>query len=200
MYDYSTIFIDGGSHWGEGFDELRYIESVYPPCKVFMFEPNAVAFSKLKKSVEQGRWDGYDIVLSDSPLYDRVDKVSFRMQTDAHGEKDGTTSTLIPPDKFSIPIQGDIIERYTVDVSEFVKNLHQTYVSGKTKFPKIIMKLDVEGAEYDILSKMIETNTIRLIDRLIVEFHSRFVPQHEDTEKQIKQHLTALNINWSEWK
>ena len=200
MNNYSTIFIDGGSHWGEGFDEIRKQENLVLPCKVFMFEPNAVAFLKLQQSIDNKRWSDYDITLSDSPLYDRVEMVIFRMQTDAYGEKDGTTSTLIPDDKFSVPIQGDLIDRITIDTSDFVRDLYETYVHGKANPPKIIMKLDVEGAEYAILCKMIETGTIRFIDRLIIEFHSRFVPSHVDTERYIRQSLNELNINWSEWK
>ena len=64
----------------------------------------------------------------------------------------------------------------------------------------MIMKLDVEGAEYSILTKMIQTETIRLIDRLVVEFHARFVPHHSETEQYIKQTLNEYNINWSDWK
>jgi FkbM family methyltransferase len=200
MDEYSTIFIDGGSHWGEGFDEIRSNGLITLPCKVFMFEPNFVAFSKLKHSIEHKRWGDYDITLSDSPLYDRVQSVTFRMQTDAYGEKDGTTSTLIPSNEFSIPIHGELIERTTIDTSDFIRDLYETYVNGKAHPPKIIMKLDVEGAEYAILCKMINTGTIRFIDRLIVEFHSKFVPGHAETERYIRRSLKELNINWSEWK
>ena len=200
MRDLSTIFIDGGSHWGEGFDEIRIQENIVLPCKVFMFEPNSVAFSKLQKSIDDGKWSDYDITLSDSPLYDRIESVIFRMQTDVYGEKDGTTSTMIADGEFKEPIQGDLIERITTNTSNLVKSIHDTYISGKENPPKIIMKLDVEGAEYAILNKMIEDKAISFIDRLIVEFHGKFVPHQSDAEKHIKKTLTDLMINWSEWK
>jgi FkbM family methyltransferase len=198
--EFKTIFIDGGSHWGEGFDEIRRLENCELPCKVFMFEPNAVSFEKLQAKIASGTWSEYDITLSDSPLYGDVQTVTFRMQTGADGQKDGSTSTLIPSEQFSEPIFGDLIQRTTVDASDLVNTLYETYVKGNGNPPKMIMKLDVEGAEYSILTKMIETETIRLIDRLIVEFHARFVPHHSETEQYIKKTLNELNINWSEWK
>tara|TARA_Y100000034_G_C6746283_1_gene331478 strand:- start:126 stop:686 length:561 start_codon:yes stop_codon:yes gene_type:complete len=36
----------------------------------------------------------------------------------------------------------------------------------------IVLAMDIEGSEYDVLCKMIDDDTISLIDKLIVEFHS----------------------------
>ncbi|MEI2422669.1 FkbM family methyltransferase, partial [Arthrospira platensis SPKY2] len=51
-----------------------------------------------------------------------------------------------------------------IDLSAFISQVSQIY-------PKIILKLDVEGAEYDILEKMVQERTVRHIDKLYCEFH-----------------------------
>lgn len=51
-----------------------------------------------------------------------------------------------------------------VDLSEFVKQQSEHY-------EEIVLKLDVEGAEYSILKKMIKDGTVKHIKKLYAEFH-----------------------------
>lgn len=51
-----------------------------------------------------------------------------------------------------------------VDLSEYVRAARETY-------GRIVLKLDVEGAEYDILDKMLHDGTIDLVETLYCEFH-----------------------------
>jgi FkbM family methyltransferase len=46
---------------------------------------------------------------------------------------------------------------------------------GKNFVPEdyLIVKMDIEGAEYDVLEKIISDGYLRLIDELIVEFHQQ---------------------------
>lgn len=50
-----------------------------------------------------------------------------------------------------------------------------TYLRKKSKdFDKIIVKMDIEGAELDLLEYLIKDGTVNLVDILYVEFHSQF--------------------------
>lgn len=51
-----------------------------------------------------------------------------------------------------------------VDLSGYIRQLSRHY-------DRIVLKLDVEGAEYDILEKMLADETIGLIETLYCEFH-----------------------------
>ena len=46
----------------------------------------------------------------------------------------------------------------------------------KTKHPQhsIILKMDVEGSEYDILQSLVERNTLRYVDAIVMEYHTIF--------------------------
>jgi uncharacterized protein YfeS len=44
----------------------------------------------------------------------------------------------------------------------------------------IVCKLDIEGAEYPVLEKMIKDETIPYIKKLYVEFHSNFFTNKEE--------------------
>ena len=53
-----------------------------------------------------------------------------------------------------------------VDLSAFVRRMAERY-------DHLVLKLDVEGAEYDILEKMLQDGTLACLDRLHCEFHVR---------------------------
>lgn len=52
----------------------------------------------------------------------------------------------------------------SVDLSRFLREVATT-----TNY--LVLKLDVEGAEYEILPKMLDNGTIDLVDELLIEFH-----------------------------
>jgi len=58
----------------------------------------------------------------------------------------------------------------------------------------IWVKLDIEGAEYPVLEKMIEDGTIEYVDQLYVEFHNVKVDVPEERDKAISRELAALGI------
>jgi FkbM family methyltransferase len=63
----------------------------------------------------------------------------------------------------------------------------------------VILKLDVEGAEYPLLRKMIRDGTIDLIDELLIEWHwDRVRISHEEHASLVDQ-LTARRISVSPW-
>jgi FkbM family methyltransferase len=70
--------------------------------------------------------------------------------------------------------------------------------SNFTERDYIVVKMDIEGAEYDVLEKMIEDNSLRLVNELYVEFHQHMNPtiskaRHERLTDAIRRttHLLA---------
>ena len=71
----------------------------------------------------------------------------------------------------------------------------------KEKFSEddyIVLKLDIEGAEYEVLSKMIDDGTIDWVNELIIEFHGRkqmnCTQRHHDLYKKIETYLTNSDV------
>ena len=74
----------------------------------------------------------------------------------------------------------------SIDFSLWLKN------SFKSE-DEIILKMDIEGAEYDILNKMIKDETIKLIKKLFIEWRRKKVgiskSTHEKMVNKIKQYV-----------
>jgi FkbM family methyltransferase len=64
-----------------------------------------------------------------------------------------------------------------VDIKKFLGELDITNVD--------LMKLNVEGEEYNILDRMIETNMVKDFDNLQLQFH-RFIKDYDNRKKKIE--------------
>ena len=65
----------------------------------------------------------------------------------------------------------------SVDISKWI-------VENFSKDDYIIMKMDIEGAEYEVLPKMIEDGSIDYVNIVYAEFHGKKVhKEREDTKK-----------------
>jgi FkbM family methyltransferase len=80
-----------------------------------------------------------------------------------------------------------------VDLSRFIKNASQYY-------NRIFLKLDIEGAEYEILEHMLNDGALSFVTKIYCEFHwnkiGMSIDQHNDLLKRLIEHV---DINKEEW-
>jgi FkbM family methyltransferase len=92
----------------------------------------------------------------------------------------------------------DSIEVKTFDIASFIRDERATY-------PIIVIKLDVEGAEYQILEHLLNAGVGNLIDTLYVEFHHETAPRDEierlkNLGDDLVQRLGAKGVRVRSWK
>lgn len=64
----------------------------------------------------------------------------------------------------------------------------------------IVMKMDIEGVEYDVLEKMIADGTIFKINELYIEFHSKKMRgNYKEREQEIQKYLKSIKIYTRDW-
>jgi FkbM family methyltransferase len=80
----------------------------------------------------------------------------------------------------------------TVDLSNWI--LENTAPSDY-----VILKLDVEGAEYDILEKMIRDRSIARLAHLFIEWHWNKIAVSRDRHDAVVRHLKRLHLHVSGW-
>jgi|SRR6185436_634027 len=83
---------------------------------------------------------------------------------------------------------------YTVDCFDFADYIK--YI----KKHRIYLRMDIEGAEYPVLIKMIKDGMMERVEFLEVEWHSRKMtdPKYAQQEKEIKEFIKANNIKYTE--
>jgi FkbM family methyltransferase len=142
------VFIDGGAHFGESYTAFQKTELFKRyTWDIIAIEANPKLAEKLPKAPRA-------TVLAKA-IWTNDGTLDFHMENDISGAnsiydrfKENATTLTVP----------------SIDFSQWVQ---------KTVKPEdyVILSLDIEGAEYDVMDKMLKDGTFKYIDRLYVEFH-----------------------------
>jgi len=142
------IFVDAGSHEGK---VSRKFHRKHPNYKLYAFEPNPyINFVKYPEGT----------IFSAKALWIEDGYRDFYLYKDIRSE-----GCSLMYEK-----QGKAIDReHPVGVKciDFSKWIMDTL----NRKDKIVLKMDIEGAEYKVLNKMIKDNSIEYINKLYIEFH-----------------------------
>jgi FkbM family methyltransferase len=93
-------------------------------------------------------------------------------------------------------VDGSIYKNYNNNINKI--NVLKASTDFKNKYPLGInlLKLNVEGSEYDILPDIIENYSVRMIDHILVQFHVN-VKDHEQKREDIRKLLNEThNEDW----
>lgn len=169
----SGLFIDCG-----GYDGCSAIKFVLrnPDFEVVSFESNPEL------------WDyyvGLPTKLIKKAVFTHDGMASFVIDSvDADG------SSLIPEKQidFHGKVKNEdcpVIEVPCENLSAFVKGASEVH-------NRVVLKLDVEGAEYAILEKMLAENTLGLVETLYCEFHWKKMGMERRVHDQILEEVQAV--------
>ena len=171
--DKRYIFIDGGSHQGPSIKwfERSAIFDHYP-WEIFAFEANPNMTPCIERSpylaiIEKAIWISDGIV-------------------DFYLAKETENSTLLRQKR-----QGGMSKTpISVRSIDFGRWLEDTF----DKNDYIVVKFDIEGAEYVVLDQMIADGSINYITALFVEFHDTMVKIPKSRNKGLLDKLDELDI------
>ncbi|WP_213946474.1 FkbM family methyltransferase [Litoribacter ruber] len=152
-------------------------------ASVIAFEPDPIAYKMLQTRFKDEK--NMQLINKAVDHQNSVAKLYFHMHQQESGNSAFTVSSSIIGDKKNINLQ-DSIEIETVDLDSFISNLDQ---------PVDILKMDVEGAEIEILHKLIQNETYKKIGILLVETHETKIPGHIDKVAELKATIRRLKID-----
>lgn len=167
-----VLFVDLGANLGQGYNFFSKF-FIDKNIDFELFEPNPFCFEKLKnlKSEKQQNIQIWNIGVGT-----KNERVNLYGLNNENKYSQGASILIEHNSIFLKRIPDDFIE---VDLIDF-----SNYLIEKSKiYNKIIVKMDIEGAEIKILEKLIELNLLDLIKILYVEFHAKY-------QKKFNQKLT----------
>jgi FkbM family methyltransferase len=160
---------------------LAYFDSYFGPkgdrkdvC-AFGFEPNMRWVQRLKKL--EGKFNGAGfgtVIFSETAVGIKNGNVTFYID-EAKGKLGGKDHNNWGSSMFKWNKDGMREEKSgLLDVVSFIE--HEVLRRpGQTASSKVFIKMDVEGAEYEILPAMMKTPVFCDIDAIVAEFHPYFV-------------------------
>ena len=171
------IFLDCGANNGSS---VRHFRSVVPGAaeyEIFSFEPNPGLIEK------NFPIDG--VVLIPKAISD-ADGVAVFHTTNFTTCTSGTLSNIKGKNyKHKIEVE-------MIDLSKWIINNFDIK-------DNIILKLDVEGAEYAVLNKMFADKSIEYINEIHGELHNRKCGKTKDDDKKIVDTLAKFGLVLYEW-
>ena len=179
----TDIVIDCGANVGS-------ISALYAKtgATVYAFEPNPFAFTELeKKFADVENVHCFCKAVSDHEGTERL----FHHENSLNDEIKWSVGSSIMVSKVNIdPSRYSIVE--TINLSKFIKDLNARVN---------VIKMDIEGAECQVIRNLIQSGVINSIDYMIVETHEKKIPELQEETEQLRQliaskNLSHINLNW----
>lgn len=179
----NTLIIDCGANQGN-------ISALFvrTGAKVYAFEPDPIAFKILENK------------FSSNPMVECIPKavwikkgeIDLYLHSNQEGENvDFTVSSSIVKGKKNVS-ESNKIQVETINLIKLIKEEPLTIS---------VLKMDIEGAEVEVLQRIIEEELYKKIALILVETHENKIKAHEkpirDLQKLIdKKKITNIKLNW----
>jgi FkbM family methyltransferase len=126
-----------------------YFKWLYPQSRIMSFEPDPETFQVLRENVQGNQL--HDVALHNIALWHERGTVSFYVPENGVGLLQMSTS--------SARMQGREIRVPSQRLSDFIES------------PIDLLKLDVEGAEHQVVGDLVESGRLKEVRQMIVEYH-----------------------------
>ena len=157
----SPFVVDCGSNIGMS---ILYFKMLYPESTILAFEPDDDAFACLEKNIQANHLNA--VVANKMALSDR----------------DGTVDFYYDPDRLGSLLMSTIQARMPKLKRLVPTSRLSTYIDRPVDF----LKLDVEGAEFDIIKEVIEAGKVRYIKQMMIEYHHHIVKDSDECSKMLQ--------------
>ena len=173
----NKIGIDCGANVG------NITEKLLEECdEIHAFEPNPYAFERLN---QRFLFDP-KVTCYNKAVLERNGNVKlyFHENSDKNEVHWSTGSSLLDFKGNILKNKYEVVE--AIDLCDFIENL-QSEIE--------VLKIDVEGVEYDILHKLIDSGLIYKIKKVHVELHAKRVPELKEQEDVIRKKIKDLKLD-----
>jgi FkbM family methyltransferase len=166
------LIVDGGSNIGMS---VLFFKALYPDARVIAFEPAAPAHRLLVTNVEANRLA--DVEVQRAALGRENGAVAFYEDTE-------------DPATFRMSTRRERIPGGETTVEQ--RRLSE-FLDGEVDF----VKLDIEGAEDDVLDDLVESGALARVEQLVVEYHHQLDPERDFLDsflERLRSHGFAYQV------
>lgn len=178
------VFIDGGAHGGQSIQRFLATCPNANEYEIHSFEPNRYFESKIRSYQEN-----HNVTYHPKALWIYNGEIKFYGTDEA--DKKRYCGCTVTEEKQDISHSDPIIVE-CINLGEWIKN-------SFSKEDKIYLKLDIEGAEYEVLNSMIDDGSIFYPDKLFVEFHHQWMEIDPQVHHNLQKRLKDNNISVQFW-
>lgn len=176
--DKPVLFVDCGSNIGQGF---RWFSSSFRGENIdfHLFEPNPNCIPFLEEIQASSRRaievfnKGIGTAEGSFKFYGLADDEGGALSQGGSISKAHNSSLYAANDDTAIDVD-------VIDFSDYLQRASE-------KYDQIIVKMDIEGAEIELLEKLIASEAINRVSILYVEFHSQYQSEPEKSRTEARE-------------
>jgi len=196
------VFVDCGTHLFQGFCDFVKKYNIDETWECYSFEANPNKF-KMSQDNYKTLTDDWKLNIEhyNKAISDKERLIKVNCSKDSLGYVSQGSNTLENPPiydkqwKNSFEYDSEEVYVQSIDFSKFLNN-----ICSIEDF--VLIKMDIEGSEFDVIQSLIDTGAYKLINDFYCEFHERFFePQQEYVEKKenFKKFFIKNNLEIKEW-
>ena len=190
------LIFDLGAHWGES---IRYFSKKLKDVSSFdiiSVEAGELNFKKLQKNSQKYKDSFNKITLHNKFVYHESKDISFYEYIDDFHSAGSTYSK----EKFEFNSEKRLeyanLPHNIIHPDIF--NICEEYKKSLDLYEEVIIKMDIEGAEYEILPDLIKILDPEKTKYFFLEFHSDKLGISPSVDQNFINNLRALNIQTKE--
>ena len=173
------VFIDCGFYRGKAISIFKKMPECDDSFEFFAFDPNRFSDERLEEIQESG------INFINKAVWIHDGEITFY----ASGRRFGQANSVFPN-----PIKPRREEQRIVGCIDFGKWIKDNF----SKDDYIVLKMNIEGAEYDVLDSMLKVGSIEYVNLLVVSFHDHKLTGKYDTAG-LEQRIKERGIELQRW-
>lgn len=193
-----NVFLDLGTHYGQGLREFIQRFQMNDTWTIHTFEANPITYEGfIQQHLQLTPW----VICHNAAVSNRDGEIQLNTER-VPGEGDTGMGTSVIDMSEWAPWNGKLRDNFIhrpivpcIDFSTFL-------TSNFSPDDNIIVKMDIEGSEYDVLEKMIADGSIAYIKFIAVEWHSPFFVSRDATvvrEEALKKYFLEHHIRFESW-
>jgi FkbM family methyltransferase len=185
-----NVFLDLGTHYGQGLREFRERFGMDESWIIYTFEANPQTFDIF---VKEHLHQIPNVKAYNAAVSDHNGTITVNLESPPDEGDTGQGTSVISMDEWNPWGLADGEDSHfkrqeEITCFDFSGFIQETF----TKEDNIIIKMDIEGSEYGVLEKMIADGTMEYVNHISVEWHARFFRNQEEMQKREKQLLRKL--------
>jgi FkbM family methyltransferase len=192
------IFVDCGFNTGEVLQS--FIDFLPKDFKYYGFEVNEPLFAQAALGLLHRNPE--IVSLQFRAVSDRDGEAEFFFSGTSHGLVIGEGTTIVQGRRPDVAQYDRPQKARAIDFSNWVSQVARNHAGRRS--PYVVLKMDIEGAEYLVLEHMADMGTLNNINILIIEFHSNqfegnLRQEYEMREDRLRGILADRGVQVIEW-
>lgn len=182
------IFLDFGANKLQGYKNLKKKHKIDNTWEVHHYEPNPHLKDFLNNNITHGVYHN-KAVWDKNEILEFVTDISLESWQGSHidqGSKTFLDRAKGPTEKISIE---------AIDVYDIFNQYDTT--------DQIIVKMDIETAEFRVLQRMIDTDQMKKVNKIYIEFHCRMFgdkrAEYRQWQDRLVKDIKKLGVKYKEY-